>query len=444
MAKLYHVRGPKGPQRAFLALPTYDGKLHGPCLYSLLQSLPLLEKANIGYDVFVLGGNCHVDDARNGCVREFLLTDCTDLVFIDADVGWRPEDLVKLLGYDRDIVAGVYPKKTDSEDFPVHFPGDTEIWSDADGLIEVHGAPTGFMRIRRNVLEAMCEKYRDKQYHGQSDDDPNKGTPYTILFERTFDQGYRLSGDYAFCFKWRFLGGKVFVDPEMVFVHEGLKEWGGSLGDFLKRKHGVYAAEREQRTDEAVRRLRAGETSDELFSWLVEGWANPWSVTPEFLATVYRLALQAKGPILECGSGITTLVLAIASEVTGNNLISLEHERGWLIDINRLLDRYALNNYQIELTYSPLITDARGTWYLPPEVGDDLALVICDGPQRKHGRGGLYRIMGSLMRNATVIADDCDDEEEVKHIAEWSQANDRRFEIMGEQRPFGISMKEAA
>lgn len=444
MAKLYHVKGPQGPQRAFLAIPTFDGKLHGPCLYSLLQSLPLLEKANIGYDVFVLGGNCHVDDARNGCVREFMLTDCTDLVFIDADVGWRPKDLVTLLSYDRDIVAGVYPKKSDEEDFPVHFPSDTEIWSDADGLIEVHGAPTGFMRIRRNVLELMCEKFKHKQYHGQNQDDPNKGTPYTILFERTFDQGYRLSGDYAFCFKWRFLGGKVYVDPNMLFVHEGLKEWGGStLGDFLKRKHGVYALEKEQRMDEAVRRLRAGEMDDELFVWLVEAWNNPWSATPEFLSTVFRLALQAKGTVLECGSGITTLVLAIASERTGNELVSMEHEKGWLCEVQRLLNRYDLNKHPIQISYSPLVTDSKGTWYLPPDVGD-LSLVICDGPQRKYGRGGLYRIMGPFMRNAVVIADDCEDEEELKHISEWSQANDRRFEIMGEQRLFGISMKEAA
>lgn len=442
MAKLYHTRGPAGNgPRVFIAIPTYSGSIQGPCLYSLLQSLPLLDKEGIGYDVFILGGNCHVDDSRNGCVREFLLTDCTDLVFIDADVGWRPQDLVKLIKYDRDIVAGVYPKKTDEEEYPVHMPGG-EIWSDKDGLVEVYGAPTGFMRIRRSVLEMMCEKFKNKQYFGQNENDINKDVPYTILFERTFDQGHRLSGDYAFCFKFRFLGGKVFVDPNMVFVHEGLKEWGGCLGDFWKRKYGVYDMERENKFAGAVSRLRDGEMSDDIFTDLVDGWNNPWSATAELLGTVYRLALQAKGTILECGSGITTLVLAIASEKTGNKVVSLEHERGWLVDVQKLLNRFDLNKSPVEVTYSPLVEDSVGVWYLPPEIGE-LSLVICDGPQRKYGRGGLYRIMGPLMKNAVVVADDCDDEEEVRHISDWSQANDRHFEIVGQQRPFGISIKEA-
>jgi acetone carboxylase gamma subunit len=42
----------------------------------------------------LLSGNCHVDDARNSVVREFLASDCTELVFIDADVSWEPETLV--------------------------------------------------------------------------------------------------------------------------------------------------------------------------------------------------------------------------------------------------------------------------------------------------------------------------------------------------------------
>jgi predicted O-methyltransferase YrrM len=445
MAKLYHVKGmgPKGPKRAFLAIPTYDSKLHGPCLYSLLQSLPMLEKAGIGYDVFVLGGNCHVDDARNGCVREFLLTDCTELVFIDADVGWRPQDLVTLINHDRDVVAGVYPKKSDDEDFPVHVPPNTDLWSDKDGLVEVFGAPTGFMKIKREVLEKMCKAFEHKQYRGQNKDDPNHDAPYTILFERTFDSGYRLSGDYAFCFKWRFMGGKVHVDPNMVFVHEGLKEWGGCLAEFWRRKYGVEAQEKEAKLDNAVRRLRNGETAIELFDDLIAAWNNPWSATSEFLQTIYKCALNAKGPVLECGSGISTLVLAIASEKTGNRLISMEHEKGWMVDCEKILERFSLNKAPTELTYSPLIADAKGSWYLPPEVGE-LALVICDGPQRKHGREGLYRIMGGLMQNAIVIADDFDDENEIKHMAEWSQANDRRFEVVGVQRPFGVSMRKAA
>src|SRR5690606_1740714 len=118
--------------------------------------------------------------------------DCTDLVFLDADVSWNPDDLIKLIKHDRDVVAGVYPKRSSRDkDFPVHVLPGVALQADSDGLVEVAGAPTGFMKIKRHVLEKMWEKNEHRQFlgSGSKPGDP----PYRIIFERTCEGGRRWS-----------------------------------------------------------------------------------------------------------------------------------------------------------------------------------------------------------------------------------------------------------
>lgn len=434
MSKVYHVRGPAGSRRVFLALPTYDGKLHAPCLHSLLKSLPELEKAGIGYDVYVLGGNCHVDDSRNTCVREFLMSDCDDLMFLDADVGWKPENLVKILQYDKDVVAGVYPKKSDNEEYPVHVLPDKDLYADHEGLVEVAGAPTGFMRIRRNVFEKLREFSKERSYFTTNKDDPHKEVPYHIIFERTFDQGYRLSGDYAFCFKWRFLGGKIFVDPEMYFVHEGAKEYGGgTLADWWKERYGVKDLE----ITNAIQDIKDGKDEAKAFQTLYKWHKNPYAASPELLWVVYKAALSAKGTILETGSGLTTIALALASMKTGNKVISLEHDTGFLAQTTNIIRVNGLHAY-CDVRLSPIKNYGEFSWYTAENV-PDLSLVICDGPPRMIGRKGLYHVLKEQIKNASVIMDDANDPAELINIQEWSLTRNRKVEVLGDDRLFAIS-----
>jgi hypothetical protein len=431
VSKIYHVRGPKGSRRAFLALPTYDSKLNGPCLHSLLKSLPALVDAGYGYDVYVLGGNCHVDDARNACVREFLLTDCTDLVFIDSDVGWQPDALVSIIGYDRDLVAGVYPKKSEEEDYPVHVYPDSDLVSDELGLVSVMGAPTGFMKLSRSMIEQMVASKSSKQHFGTNPDDPNKDVPYTVLFERTFNQGYRLSGDYAFCFKWREMGGKVLVNPNWYFVHEGQKEYGGgTLGDYWKRKFGVYK-------QEIVRAIESGLITYELFKMLFLSVNNPWAAPPELLWSVYHSALNVKGTTLETGSGLSTVALALAAKETGNQVISLEHDMTFMTHTADLLRRFNLSGF-VDLRYAPIKNYGAFEWYDVEDI-PNIAMALCDGPPRKFGRAGLFEVLKDQISNALIIADDMDDPKELAHLTAWSAANDRKMEPLGTR--FAISMR---
>jgi hypothetical protein len=104
----YEEGPPAEGRKVLLAIPTYE-KPDTSLAFALSRSREALTSAGIQSALIILEGNCHVDDARNSLVRDFLESDCTDLVFLDADVTWEPKGLVALCERDEDIVGGVYP-----------------------------------------------------------------------------------------------------------------------------------------------------------------------------------------------------------------------------------------------------------------------------------------------------------------------------------------------
>jgi len=231
--KLYSGRGleQSAPtKKVMFAIAAYEGVSAG-CTISLYESAAMLQQSGIEHQILIFSENCSVNDARNQMVAEFLRTDCTDLIFIDTDVRFSPECVVNLLSYDRDVVAGVYPKKRDNADFPVQLPP-TDLWTEEDGCLQVLGVPTGFLRIKRKGFEHLYEFVPKVKTL-----DPELRMP--LIFERATIDYHRLTGDFEFCRKWRALGGKIYVDPEMHLGHSGKEEWSGSLGKHLRQKNGI-------------------------------------------------------------------------------------------------------------------------------------------------------------------------------------------------------------
>jgi hypothetical protein len=437
MSKITHIRGAfSGSPRAFIATPTYTGKVDASYFSSLLKSLPLLEAAGIGYDSYLLSYNCHVDDSRNGILRDFLETDCTDLVFIDADVSWEPEDLVKLVKYDRDIVAGVYPKRSDKDlEFPVRVESGISLYSDKDGLVEVAGAPTGFMKIKRHVIEKFFEANKHRRFTGAGQGPESR--PYTIVFERTYESGHRFSGDYAFCKQWQKMGGKVFVDPEMRLSHLGEVEFSGTLGDFWKEKHGVAQDTRERDFCQALTDLKSGDASDEVFFKLSKTWGNPNAAEVDALIACYELAKQSAGPILEAGSGLTTLIMAIANPSV--QVHCLEHDPIWGSHTQYLLDIHGIKNVTIH--FERLKEYESGRWYDTATLPKDpFSFVLCDGPPRKiSNRNILYKTLSEQIKGAVVLMDDADNDTATKGIRDWAKDLGREVKVLGGNRHFAVS-----
>ena len=58
-------------------------------------------------------GNSNLARARNELVAEFLASDCTDFIFVDDDMGWKANDVLRLIASEQDYIGGVGRKKGD-------------------------------------------------------------------------------------------------------------------------------------------------------------------------------------------------------------------------------------------------------------------------------------------------------------------------------------------
>lgn len=217
----------------YIAVPAYSGEVVADCVHSLCEGIRYLERAGVALTIDFVCGCAYLEHARNILVTKFLKSDATDLLFIDADVGFDPKGVLQLALAKRPFIAGVYPKKTadGSMVFPVEFAAD-ELWADVDGYIEAARVPTGFLRLNRGVFDLMPHH----DYHSDDGD-------FLGYFEAGNRNGVFGSEDWHFCDDWRSLGGKIYMIPEVTFGHSGLKRWTGNWGLYMKSQlagqHGI-------------------------------------------------------------------------------------------------------------------------------------------------------------------------------------------------------------
>ncbi len=405
------------PYHVMLATPARKGDLCVQYLMSMVATVEALTRFGIKFDVHMLDGDCHVDDGRNKIFRKFLETDCTDLFFLDSDLGWRPQDFIRLLKADGDIVAGIYCHKRDGETYPAHFGEGCGRTVREDGLLEMPKLPTGFMRLRRYVIEALHRSEYDKgRYFWDSPEDEASGSlPITAICERLFahemkwdatlvaDKSNRHSGDLVLCLKARALGYRCFVDLEMPFHHVGDKAYFGHLGNHLRSKQGVD----HQMLVDAIAAIRAGHTDKKTFERLFEGYGVvEWPLQASALHALYHAVKDASGHVLETGSGLSTIVMALALEGTNRTLHSLEHDVLYWRATAKSLNRYQLPNVTLHL--APLVpVDDDSNWYgITPDDLPDIGFALIDGPPSKYGRAAIMGVMGDKLRGATLFIDD--------------------------------------
>jgi predicted O-methyltransferase YrrM len=408
------------PRRVFLAIPAYESP-GGLLAFSLFRAHVDLQSAGFDVELQLLIGDCHVDDARNSLVHDFLASSCDDLVFLDADIGFQSADLIRILNHDRDVVGGVYPKKSDIDQYPAWLP-DGPRWSDKDGLLEAIGFCTGFMRIRRAVLEKMAAESPEYIAAG--------GAKIREVFRREIIDGVRNSGDIAFCRRWRAMGGKVFVDPSCYLEHRGQKTWAGTLGSYLRRQSGIELVA-------GISRIKEGKERDSDYFELMLEWGNdPWAASPELMKTCVMVARQVKGCVLETGSGITTLLMAAANpDLT---IHSLEHKADWAARLEQAAHKLDLKNiviHRVDLKDYPA-----GKWYDVPRLPwNEFNLVLCDGPPRREGnRRTLFGVMATHdCRPRCVLVDDADTEGD-------SIPSEYQTEIKGQLRKFAVGLRKAS
>lgn len=177
---------------------------------------------------------------------------------------------------------------------------------------------------------------------------------------------------------------------------------------------------------------------------LVYGWGNHvWSAQHEYLADCIDRALTSRGPILECGSGLSTILVGAIAKRRSQSHWALEHTPKWAMKVQKYLDRYKLDS--VILCTKPLKDYGDFCWYDAPleSMPDGFFLVICDGPPGtiKGGRYGLVPFMKERLKPGCVILlDDAGREQELAIAKRWEAELGASFEILGSIKPY-IEMK---
>jgi len=183
----------------------------------------------------------------------------------------------------------------------------------------------------------------------------------------------------------------------------------------------------------------------EVISALIYGWGNEkWSPSVEYIIDSLQCARQTKGPILECGSGLSTLLLGIVAQRSGNVVWTLEHNQLWGDNVKNNLAKYGIKS--VRLCVNELRDYDDFCWYDPPlnQMPDNFSLVVCDGPpgETRGGRYGLLPIMrNKLTSSCIILLDDAGRSEERETLGRWAKEVGTDYEIKSSKKPYAKLVK---
>jgi len=242
----------------YLATPCYGGQLNIYFAQAVLNLQRACDAKGIGLHVDLMGGDALITRARSVLAQRFLDNPlATHLLFIDADIGFAPENVFRLLEAAKPVIGAVYPlKQVDWEKaraaavagapaadlqarsvgYVVRFlPTPDKSVDVNDGFAQVSYVGTGFLMIERAALRMLCDAHPELQAK-MSDLAGGLAERATMIFDTLIEPetGQYLSEDYAFCRRWRDLGGEIWADFEARLTHIGHTAYSGSLLQALK------------------------------------------------------------------------------------------------------------------------------------------------------------------------------------------------------------------
>jgi hypothetical protein len=223
-------------QKVYFAIPTHSGTLYSRCVLSLLATQRLLDIKKIGHDVQIIDSCAYLPVARNALVAMFMKDEvATDLFFLDCDVGFDASAVIKLLERPEDIVAGIYPLKRDIGGYPVQIKTEDGYPLGMDGLLEAEFLPTGFMRIKKRAIKIMENHYPELKYKSNVINVANCDVDeaYDFFNMGSIGSSEWTTEDFAFCQRWRDIGGQLWIYPDIDFTHTGNKAFEGNYHKHL-------------------------------------------------------------------------------------------------------------------------------------------------------------------------------------------------------------------
>ena len=243
--------------------PCYGGLCHVNYTICLIETIKIFNYFSIPLQVDFCKNDSLVSRARNNLVAKAMnRREMTHIMFIDNDISWNPNDVIKLMLDDKNLIGGVYPLKKyewlkcleiDKELLDVKNTSYLkDVVSDIDtirskmlkynvnfltntlqvdkNIGKVRHIATGFMMIKRGVIENMSLAYPATKYSddvGFLREDENNFA--FALFDCGVEDGHYLSEDWMFCHRWNKMNEDVYIDVSINLVHTGMEDYSGSF-----------------------------------------------------------------------------------------------------------------------------------------------------------------------------------------------------------------------
>ena len=228
--------------KVFVPLICYNHTANTEWMMCVFRLIMFFKENNINATIYPITFESLISRARNAAVAHFMSDpDATHLLFIDSDIEFTPEDVIKLFQINQPVVAASYPQKWLDENkikmvfsaselpkqplslctkLPVHFLPNQQV----SPVMEAEYVATGFLLIQKGVFQTMMQKYPERQYINDIDGymscDPNMFYDFFPVHIHSATRKYE-SEDYGFSRLWREAGGKIWIATDVTLTHRG-------------------------------------------------------------------------------------------------------------------------------------------------------------------------------------------------------------------------------
>ena len=250
------------PVHILLATPCYGGLLHRGFFHSVLSLQRLCQIQGYQLTVHTLGNESLIQRGRNFYIALTLGNPhITHLLFVDSDITFNPENVIRMVQFQKGVVCGIYPKKGINWENMIQLSKEEGITKEniekigleyvinfSEGNIQVENgflkclyAGTGFMLIQREVIEKLRDKHPETKFIndvGGYQLPETKDNFYALFDCFICPKSKRyLSEDYAFCQRALDSGFDIWVDITCNLTHTGTYNFEGSFGQYITFMH---------------------------------------------------------------------------------------------------------------------------------------------------------------------------------------------------------------
>jgi hypothetical protein len=221
-----------------ISTPCKSGFIGINFMMSLLQTVMLLNSKGIKYSLQFDVGKAGIDMPRSMAATYFLMSNHTHLMFIDDDMAWQPELVLRLLEVDRDVVGVPYRQKSNEILYNMRIENGYEQSTENPALLSVNDIATGLLMVKKRVFDALKTKVDWVVDHNTREQTGmffrHNVVDVDNIAEPTGNKVY-MSEDFYFCKLAREAGFQIWAYVDAETAHTGTISFKGNYADILEK-----------------------------------------------------------------------------------------------------------------------------------------------------------------------------------------------------------------